>query len=145
MSLRYPPIIKNALHFLHGGDYSRSVDHSSGFSYDDVVRERHELRHNHCYSSTVYREKTALINGKLAERYAGHPAPGGWHISNEYGGRCFCTLCLTAFREWLTRRYGTLDSLNKVWWTGFWSHTFTDRPRSGGDRVLQVAQGLRRL
>lgn len=90
------------------------------------VRNLHGLRHNHCYTSPVYREKVAIINRKLAERYAYHPAVIGWHISNEYGGECHCDYCQEAFRNWLKRKYGTLDQLNHAWWTAFWSHTFTD-------------------
>lgn len=90
------------------------------------VRNLHGARHNHCYSSPVYREKTAILNGKLAERYANHPAVVGWHISNEYGGECHCDYCQDAFREWLKERYGSLDALNRAWWTSFWSHTYTD-------------------
>jgi beta-galactosidase len=91
------------------------------------VRNLHGRRHNHCYTSPVYREKTALINRKLAERYREHPALLIWHVSNEYGGECHCPLCQEAFRLWLRRRYGeSLDRLNQAWWTGFWSHTFSD-------------------
>ncbi|REK63594.1 MULTISPECIES: beta-galactosidase [Cohnella] len=90
------------------------------------VRNLHGMRHNHCYTSPVYREKTALLNGKLAERYANHPAVIGWHISNEYGGDCHCELCQEAFRGWLREKYGTLEALNAAWWTSFWAHTYTD-------------------
>lgn len=91
------------------------------------VRNLHGQRHNHCYTSPVYREKTAAINRKLAERYKDHPALIVWHISNEYGGECHCELCQEAFREWLKRKYdNSLDKLNHAWWTGFWSHTYTD-------------------
>jgi len=84
-------------------------------------------RHNHCYTSPVYREKTRLINQKLAERYKDHPALLAWHVSNEYGGECHCELCQQAFREWLKKKYDNdLDKLNRTWWTGFWSHTYTD-------------------
>lgn len=89
------------------------------------VRNLHGVRHNHCYSSPVYREKTAIMNGKLAERYAHHPAVVGWHISNEYGGDCHCDYCQEAFRAWLQAEYGTLDALNAAWWTSFWAHTYT--------------------
>ena len=34
----------------------------------------HGSRHNHCFTSPVYREKVRLVNTKLAERYKGHKA-----------------------------------------------------------------------
>lgn len=89
------------------------------------VRNLHGMRHNHCFTSPVYREKTTMMNTKLAERYAHHPAVIGWHISNEYGGECHCSYCQDAFREWLKKKYQTLDALNDAWWTTFWSHTYT--------------------
>ncbi len=92
----------------------------------DRTRILHGARHNHCYTSPVYREKTALINRKLAERYKDHPALLVWHISNEYGGECHCGLCQDAFRAWLKKRYASLEALNQAWWTAFWSHTYSD-------------------
>lgn len=90
------------------------------------VRNLHGFRHNHCYTSPVYREKTKIINTKLAERYADHPAVIGWHISNEFGGECHCDLCQAEFRVWLKKRYdNNLDTVNHAWWATFWSHTFT--------------------
>lgn len=89
------------------------------------VRNLHGMRHNHCYTSPIYREKTTIINQKLAERYSDHPGVIGWHISNEYGGECHCDLCQAAFRDWLKEKYQTLDALNQAWWTTFWSHTYT--------------------
>ena len=92
----------------------------------DGNRNLFGFRHNHCYTSPVYREKTAIIDGELARRYASHPAVVLWHISNEYNGECHCELCQQAFRDWLKKRYGTLEALNKAWWNTFWSHTVTD-------------------
>ncbi len=83
-------------------------------------------RHNHCFSSPIYREKTAIINRKLAERYGKHPAVILWHVSNEYSGDCHCELCQENFRTWLKKRYNTIDSLNRAWWNSFWSHTLSD-------------------
>jgi beta-galactosidase len=89
------------------------------------VRNLHGMRHNHCYSSPVYREKTAIINRKLAERYGNHPAVVGWHISNEYLGECHCDLCQESFRHWLRGKYETLEALNFSWWTSFWAHKYS--------------------
>ncbi|SDC37269.1 beta-galactosidase [Pelagirhabdus alkalitolerans] len=89
------------------------------------VRNLHGMRHNHCYTSPVYREKIEQMNTKLAERYSKHPGVIAWHISNEYGGECHCDYCQAAFREWVKDKYKTLDALNHAWWTTFWSHTYT--------------------
>jgi beta-galactosidase len=91
----------------------------------DRIRRFHRGRVNYCLTSPVYRQKTAEIARKLAERYRDHPALLVWHIHNEYGGACFCNLCEEAFRQWLMRKYGSLDRLNEQWWTAFWGHTFT--------------------
>jgi len=85
----------------------------------------HGARHNHCFTSPVYREKVSIINRKLAERYQNHPAIFMWHISNEYGGECHCDYCQNAFREWVEAKYKTLKDLNHAWWGPFWSHTIT--------------------
>lgn len=90
------------------------------------LREPYMRRHNHCWSSPVFREELAKINSKLAERYRNHPALSAWHISNEYSGSCCCDLCIARFREWLKARYGTLDQLNRAWCNSFWSHINTD-------------------
>jgi len=86
-------------------------------------RDHHHGRHNHCFSSPVYRRKVAEMNRRLAQAFGAHPAVKLWHLSNEYNGDCHCPLCLAAFRDWLKARYGSLDELNHAWWSHFWSHT----------------------
>ena len=88
------------------------------------TRALYGFRHNHCYTSPVYREKTAIINRKLAERFGNHPAVILWHMSNEFGGECHCPLCQEAFRNWLKEKYKTIENLNDRWSTTFWSHTY---------------------
>ena len=118
--------------------------------YQEVLRVDGErkralygFRHNHCYTSPVYREKTAIINKKLAERFGNHPAVIMWHISNEFGGECHCPLCQEAFRNWLKEKYGTIENLNKKWCTTFWSHTYNsfeqiESPSSIGETQLHA-------
>ncbi|WP_127593911.1 beta-galactosidase [Paenibacillus lautus] len=101
--------------------------------YPDVLRVDYEGRkrkfggrHNSCPNSPTYRKYATMMAGKLAERYKDHPAVLIWHVSNEYGGYCYCDHCAAAFRTWLKQRYGTLDAVNKAWNTRFWGHTFYD-------------------
>lgn len=88
-------------------------------------REPHGVRHNHCRTSPVYREKSININTILANRYKDHPALLMWHVNNEYNsGDCYCDNCIDAFQKWLKKKYKTIENLNKAWWTTFWSHTY---------------------
>ncbi len=90
------------------------------------IRNEYGVRHNHCLTSPVYREKVQKINRLLAERYKEHPALLMWHVSNEYSGECHCELCQRAFRKWLKKEYhDDLQELNFKWWNGFWSHRFS--------------------
>lgn len=92
----------------------------------DANRQRalYGYRHNHCYTSPVYRQKVREINMRLAERYGSREGVILWHISNEYGGECHCPLCQEAFRTWLKEKYQDIHTLNKAWSTTFWSHTY---------------------
>ncbi|MFD2657431.1 beta-galactosidase [Gracilibacillus thailandensis] len=81
-------------------------------------------RHNSCPNSPTYRKYAERIAERLAERYKNHPAVLIWHVSNEYGGYCYCQNCQKAFRVWLKDKYGTLDAVNTAWNTRFWGHTF---------------------
>ena len=87
-------------------------------------RNHFGFRHNHCYTSPVYREKVHIMNKKLAEEVAVHPGVILLHISNELGGECHCPLCQDAFRRWLKEKYHTIENLNDRWCTTFWSHTY---------------------
>ncbi len=94
---------------------------------EDRTKRLYGRRHNHCITSPVYREKTAIIDEKLSQRYGKHPAVIMWHISNELSGECHCEHCQKKFREWLKVKYDNdLNKLNHAWWNTFWSHRYTD-------------------
>ena len=89
------------------------------------VRQHFGGRHNHCFTSPVYREKVRQMNRRLAERYGNNPTVVAWHISNEYSGECHCPLCADAFRNFLREKFhGDIHELNHAYWTTFWSHTY---------------------
>lgn len=103
------------------------------YKYPEVLRvgpdRRRRLfgeRHNHCFTSPVFRQKVYELDRRLAERYGRRDHVILWHISNEFSGECHCDLCQEAFRRWLYDRYeGDLEALNRAWWTAFWSHRYT--------------------
>jgi len=76
-------------------------------------------------TSAVYLDRAARITRALAERYSRHPALAMWHISNEYGPVAYTPSSAEAFRAWLRRKYGDLDTLNDAWYTRFWSQRYT--------------------
>ncbi|MGW3939409.1 beta-galactosidase [Streptomyces phaeochromogenes] len=100
----------------------RPVDH-------DMQQHWPGARLGWCPSSPVFRTYALRVVRALADRYGHRDHVVMWHVSNELGGgngRCYCDTSAAAFRDWLERRYGTLDALNKAWGTAFWGHTYRD-------------------
>ena len=93
----------------------------------DDHRAHHGVRHNHCMSSPKFREKTGIIINKIIDTVGNHPGLAMWHLSNEFGGECFCPLCKKKFQHYLADKFDhDINKLNKEWWTSFWSHTYND-------------------
>ena len=92
------------------------------------VLYRHGGRRHYNYNSPVYRRLCARIVEQIASHYGQHPAIVGWQIDNELN-------CETdefhseadgnAFRQYLRKKFGTLDALNKAMGTTFWNQTYT--------------------
>lgn len=101
--------------------------------YPDILRVEFDGRkrkfggrHNSCPNSPTYQKYAVLLAKKLAERYKDYDNIVAWHVSNEFGGECYCENCEKEFRVWLQKKYKTLDALNQAWDTAFWGHTFYD-------------------
>jgi beta-galactosidase len=80
-------------------------------------------------TSPVFREHALRLVRAMAERYGEHPALAAWHVSNELGchnAYDYSDDAAAAFRAWLRRRYGSLDSLNAAWGTAFWAQHYSD-------------------
>ena len=90
------------------------------------IRRKFGSRHNSCPNSPTYRKYSVALAGKIAERYKDYDNIVAWHISNEYGGFCYCENCEKAFRSWLKEKYGTINELNRAWNMSFWGHTLYD-------------------
>lgn len=99
--------------------------------YPDILRVDYEGRkrkfggrHNSCPNSPTYRKYAPLLARKLAQRYRDYDNIVAWHVSNEFGGECYCENCEKAFRVWLREKYQDIAHLNTAWNTSFWGHTF---------------------
>ncbi len=102
--------------------------------YPEVIRvdaygmKAHQgIRHNHCMSSMVYRQKVHQLLEEMVKRVRNHPGLLMWHISNEFNGECFCPNCSKRFQTYLEEKFDhDIHKLNQAWWTTFWSHTYSD-------------------
>ncbi len=95
----------------------------------DGTRLWHGARQHYCPSSPVYRDAARRLVEAMADRYADHPALAMWHVGNEFGCHvpaCYCDVSAADFREWLKRRYRTIDELNRAWGTDFWSQRYSE-------------------
>ena len=98
---------------------------------EDGVRLLYGARQQYCPSSPVYRERALALVERIASRYSEHDAVVMWHVGNEYGAHtsaCWCDTSAQAFRDWLTKKYDSLDELNAAWSTTFWSQRFGEWP-----------------
>ncbi len=94
----------------------------------DGQRARHGGRRHYCPFSDTYRRFTERLVAALAQEMSKHSNVIGWQLDNEFGpecGFCHCATCQNRFREFLRRRYGGLDRLNRAWGTGFWSMDYS--------------------
>ncbi|HEX3141372.1 MAG TPA: beta-galactosidase [Rhizobacter sp.] len=82
-------------------------------------------RRHYCFSSDAFFAASERVVTAMSKRYGNHPAVIAWQTDNEYG--CHDTVisysanALTRFREWLARRYDSIDQLNTAWGNVFWS------------------------
>lgn len=103
------------------------------------MRAHHGVRHNHCMSSPIFREKVRTIDTELIKAASTHPGLIMWHISNEFGGECYCPLCVKRFQSYLADKFDNdIEKLNSAWWTTFWSHRYNsfdqiEPPFEGGE------------
>ncbi len=92
----------------------------------DGMRRNYGGRHNSCPNSPTYAKYSVALARKLAERYGKNENIVAWHVANEFEAACYCEKCAEGFRQWLKKRYGTIDKVNEAWNLNFWSHTLYD-------------------
>lgn len=85
------------------------------------------LRQNTDLSNPTYRYYCERIIRKLLEHYKNNPAIIGWQIDNETSSAGAANPDVqVGFKEYLKRRYGTVDQLNKIWGLNYWGQRLND-------------------
>lgn len=86
-------------------------------------------RRHYCPNNPNYIRATERVVKALAEHYKDDPNVVGYQIDNELSlddEYCYCEHCVRLFREWLERKYGDVEELNRAYGTVFWSHEYRD-------------------
>jgi beta-galactosidase len=81
-------------------------------------------RRHYCPNAPAMLDATDRIVAALGQRFGPDARVVAWQIDNELGGRCYCEHCAAAFRLWLERKHGSIDSVNESWGTAFWSQHY---------------------
>ncbi|GHF53691.1 beta-galactosidase [Deinococcus metalli] len=92
----------------------------------DGVPYPHGGRCHYNVSSATYRRYAERMARQLGGRFGQKPHVMAWQIDNEYNRVSYDPETRAAFQAFLRAKYGTLDDLNRRWWTAYWSQTYTD-------------------
>lgn len=87
------------------------------------------VRQYTCCTSPVYRRYAARIVERMVSEFHGYPNLFAWQIDNELEinqVNCCCPACRAGFREYLKRKFKTLEAVNQAWKTTFWSSEYSD-------------------
>jgi beta-galactosidase len=87
----------------------------------------HGARQHVCTNHPYMRQRSRVIIEAIARAVGGHPAVVAWQLDNEFKchvKECFCAECKTLWQEWLAKRYGSIENLNRQWGTMIWSELY---------------------
>lgn len=89
-------------------------------------RAVHGNRAHGSVNSPVYLEYCRKIAEAMVLRFGHNPNVVGWQIDNEYGyaNMSYDDFTRKQFQDWLQKKYKTLDQLNQLWTTVYWSQTY---------------------
>jgi beta-galactosidase len=93
----------------------------------DGRRREFGSRRHYCVNSASYRRLSVKIAEAIGSHYAGNPNVIGYQIDNELMAEdpyCYCPTCVTKFREWARKKFGSIDELNRRWGLDFWSQCY---------------------
>ncbi|MFA5338626.1 MAG: beta-galactosidase [Candidatus Omnitrophota bacterium] len=110
--------------------------HPPGYDNEGVFQQARWKSDIISYENANARAQYAEFLSAVAARYKDNPTIVGWIVGNEYGylglwsGKQdgYDADCESAFRTWLSAKYGTIAALNQVWGTTYASFTTVIMP-----------------
>lgn len=87
-------------------------------------RDEHGNRQQFSFANAKYRQLAHGIAEAMAVRYGHNPNVVGWQLDNEYANDSFDPEARAQWHAWLKQKYGTVDRLNTLWTTQYWSQTY---------------------
>lgn len=107
--------------------------------HEDGTKMDHGARQHPSFSNNYYRQYSMTMIEKLAQRYGNDERIMGWQLDNEprpaydYGKDA-----QQRFRDWLRKKYRSIEELNKAWGTAFWSQVYSDFSEINIPRLSQM-------
>lgn len=84
------------------------------------------IRGHRCLNSPVYRQKSEQIITQMVSRYVDNPWVIGYQIDNELeANHCCCPICEERFREFVKKKYGSVEKMNQAYGNNVWSGEYS--------------------
>lgn len=84
------------------------------------------IRGHRCLNSPVFREKARIIIENMVTYFKDKKNVIGWQIDNELeANHCCCPVCAEKFREFVKKKYGTIEKVNEAYGNNVWSGTYS--------------------
>lgn len=95
--------------------------------YGSYIRAENGTRGLGSIVNTKYRMFVKNIVAEMAKRYGQNKSITGWQLDNEPPALAdYSPSSQAAFRQWLKKKYKTIDALNTAWGAAFWSQWFNN-------------------
>ncbi|KGM98000.1 beta-galactosidase [Clostridium novyi A str. 4552] len=87
-------------------------------------------RRQYCFNSEKYMEYSVKMIEKLVSHYKNEKNIVCWQVDNEFGHEgsdmCYCEQCHENFKDFLSKKYKSIEKLNHIYGTIFWGQTYND-------------------
>ena len=84
------------------------------------------IRGHRCLNNANVLKYSDRIIDFMTKRYADNKAVIGWQIDNELESNfCFCGTCAGKFKEWVKKKYGSIEKVNEAYGNSVWSGEYS--------------------